>query len=125
MLMFFTAPLLYVCLFPGPAEPQTRFVQVHPARTPQAELRRSPDQKRAVVLIHGLSLARDEDTAHRAKLALWQYPGSPVIRALGARADVFAFAYGQTVAVDRVAELPALRASVRRLKALGYGEIVL
>src|SRR5262249_29424718 len=48
-----------------------------------------------------------------------------VVRALGVRADVFAFAYGQNVTVDRVAELPTLRASVRRLKELGYAEIVL
>jgi pimeloyl-ACP methyl ester carboxylesterase len=122
--MFLSVRLLCVCLFTGPAEVQTRFVQVHPARTPQVELKRSPGQKRAVVLIHGLSLSREADVS-RATLAIWQYPGSPVIQALGARADVFAFAYGQNAAVDRIAELPSFRADIRRLQQLGYGEIVL
>jgi pimeloyl-ACP methyl ester carboxylesterase len=123
--MLFYASLLCVCLAAEPAEVRTQFVQVHPAERPQTELRRSPGRKCAVVLIHGLSLTQSETTTARAGLQLWQYPGSPLVRALGAKADVFAFAYGQVAAVDRIAELPALRAAVVRLKRLGYGEIVL
>ncbi len=123
--MHITASLLCVCLWTEPAAVQTRFVQVHPARRPQIELTRSPGQTRAVVLIHGLSLTLDDATAARAGLQLWQYPGSPVIQALAGKADVFAFAYGQNASVDRIAELPALRESVLRLKKMGYGEIIL
>jgi pimeloyl-ACP methyl ester carboxylesterase len=123
--MLVSASLLCLCVYTEPAEVQTRFVQVHPARKPQTELKRSPDQKRAVVLIHGLSLTLDDDTAARAGLQLWQYPGSPIIQALAGKADVFAFAYGQSAAVDRIAELPALHDGVRRLKKLGYAEVVL
>ena len=123
--MFVYTTLLCVCLAAEPAEVRTQFVQVHPAKRPQAELRRTPGQKRAVVLLHGLSLTQSDTTAARAGLQLWQYPGSPLIQALGAKADVFAFAYGQVAAVDRIAELPALRAEILRLKRLGYGEIVL
>jgi pimeloyl-ACP methyl ester carboxylesterase len=123
--MFLSVPLLCVCLYTEPVAVQTQFVQVHPAKRPQAELRRSPGQGRAVVLLHGLSLTQNDATAAKASLQLWQYPGSPVIAALGGKADVFAFAYGQTVAVDRIAELPALRAEILRLKRMGYGEIIL
>src|SRR4051812_12297167 len=114
--MFLPVPLLCLCLYAKPVEVQTQFVQVHPAKRPQAELRRSPGQGRAVVLIHGLSLTQNDATAARAGLQLWQYPGSPVLQALGGKADGFAFAYAQTVAVDHIAELPALRADILRLK---------
>src|SRR5207244_2414497 len=40
-------------------------------------------------------------------------------------ADVFAFAYSQDVPLETVADGPGLRDGVRRLKALGYREIVL
>src|SRR5262249_18403923 len=93
-------------------------------KRPQAELRRSPGQGRAVVLMRGLSVREKDAAAAKAALQLWQYPGSPVIQALAGKADVFAFAYGQTVAVDRIAELPALRAEILRLKRLGYAEII-
>jgi pimeloyl-ACP methyl ester carboxylesterase len=123
--MLVSVPLLYVCLLGSPAEVETRFVQVSPGDSPLTELRRSPGRERAVVLIHGLQLTRNEAAVPRAQLAIWQYPGSPVIQSLGTRADVFSFAYGQNVSVDRTAELPALRAGVAKLKKLGYGEIVL
>jgi pimeloyl-ACP methyl ester carboxylesterase len=123
--MFVSASLLCVCLYPSPAEVQTRFVQVHPAQRPQTELNRSPGQGRAVVLIHGLSMTLDDATAARAGLQLWQRPGSPVIQALAGKADIFAFAYGQNASVDRIAELPALREDILRLKKMGYGEIIL
>jgi pimeloyl-ACP methyl ester carboxylesterase len=123
--MFVSVPLLCVCLFSEPAEVRTQFVQVHPVRKPQAVLMRSPGQARAVVLIHGLMLARSDESAAAPVLQLWQHPGSPVMQALDGKADVYAFAYGQTVAVDRIAGLPALRESVLRLKKLGYTEVVL
>ncbi len=123
--MLLSLPLLCLCISTDPGEVQTKFVQVHPSRRAQAELRRTPGQQRAVVLIPGLSLAREEDTVAEPGMQIWQYPGSPVIQALAGQADVFSFAYGQNVPVDRIAELPALRERILSLKKLGYGDIVL
>jgi pimeloyl-ACP methyl ester carboxylesterase len=55
----------------------------------------------------------------------WQKPGSQLVKTLAADADVFAFAYSQNVAVDRIGGTPGLGDNIRRLKQLGYAEIVL
>jgi pimeloyl-ACP methyl ester carboxylesterase len=112
-------------LHEGKHEVRTRFVQVAPGKRTQTTFQRSPGQDRAAVLIHGLSLSRDDQTVASAGLQIWQLPGSPIIQALRSKADVYAFAYGQNVSVDRIAELPALKEGVARLRKLGYREIVL
>jgi pimeloyl-ACP methyl ester carboxylesterase len=79
-----------------------------------------------VILIPGLHLHPFSDSSvPRASFASWQRPGSPVVKALSLDADVFAFTYGQSVAVSEIAALPALCGSVRRLREAGYSDIVL
>ena len=102
-----------------------RFVQAHPVPPDPARFERSRGQTRAVVLIHGLRLRLVREKVERADFSGWQKPGSKVVQALAADADVFAFAYSQNVPVDAVAQAPALRENVRRLRAAGYAEVVL
>jgi pimeloyl-ACP methyl ester carboxylesterase len=112
---------------PPTADPvQTQFVQVHPNHKDVWVLQRSPRQARAVVLIHGLHVHpfRNEAAA-KATFSGWQQPGSTLVEALSKQADVFAFAYSQNVAIDEIAGVPYLAESVRRLRLLGYGDVVL
>jgi pimeloyl-ACP methyl ester carboxylesterase len=78
------------------------------------------------VLIHGLSLRpANGGKPDRAVSRSWQQPGSPLVQRLARDADVFAFAYGQTVPVEEVARASALTARLRDLRRLGYRELVL
>lgn len=106
---------------PGSAQ----FTQVCPVGN-DAVLRRSPNQFRATVLIHGLRLhpLRPTETV-RARLHGWQRPGSTMVRMMARHADVFAFAYSQDVPVECIATDPCLADGIRRLRWLGYSEIIL
>lgn len=87
---------------------------------------RSEGQQRAIVLIHGLGLhplARDKVT--QAIPRSWQQPTSPLVLSLSKLADVYIFAYSQTVPVEKVAEESALSRSIERLKKDGYTQIIL
>jgi pimeloyl-ACP methyl ester carboxylesterase len=118
------ALFLFLVNVPEPVE--TQFVQVAPAAVKPEQVLRSAGQRRAVVLIPGLHLHPFSDkSVPRASFASWQRPGSPVVKALSLDADVFAFTYGQSVAVSEIAALPALRGGVRRLREAGYADIVL
>jgi pimeloyl-ACP methyl ester carboxylesterase len=104
---------------------ETRLEQVAPVPR-NGELMRTRDRDRAVLLIHGLKVHPvQKEKVDRAELHAWQTPDAALVRKLGQEADVFAFAYAQNVAVDRVAELPDLADAVARLKRLGYKEVVL
>ena len=121
------ASLLAFCAL-APALPpvETAFVQVAPAYHEAAACVRSPGQARAVVLLHGLlPHPFSRESVARPLFHEWQKPGSLLVKRLGQGSDVFAFAYGQNVPADEVAESLALREDVRRLQALGYQEIVL
>src|SRR5262249_35931424 len=61
----------------------------------------------------------------RAEFKEWQLGTGHLVRALAPHADVFAFAYGQTQPLEQVAALPAFADGVRKLRELGYGEVVL
>jgi pimeloyl-ACP methyl ester carboxylesterase len=104
-----------------------KFVQVAPAR-PLAQngiVARSPGQSRAVILIEGLELnLLDHRKGPQGELRFWQQPGSVIVKALSADADVFSFCYGQTAPVTDMGELPALRDNVQHLRQLGYTEVV-
>lgn len=116
--------LATLCLAAAPVE--TKFVQVVPAPRETARFERSPGQRRAVVLIHGLSVQPFVDgNAARAEFRSWQRADGHLARALAPDADVYAFAYGQDLPVQEVAGLEGFTANVRRLKELGYREIVL
>lgn len=105
---------------------ETKFVQVYPEPAGGAVSKRSPGQARAVVLVHGLRPHLFSNTSvARAGFQDWQLPGSTLVKTLGKDSDVFAFAYGQNVAVDHIADVPALAASIRQLRDLGYSEVVL
>jgi pimeloyl-ACP methyl ester carboxylesterase len=121
----------------------SRLAQVFPDHAYDAKLVRSRGQGRAVLLIHGLRPQLNPDVAEklpkgvrsliegpdssfaRAEFSDWQRFGSPLVSYLSKSADVFAFAYGQVVALEKIADEPALAAGVGQLKALGYAEIVL
>src|SRR5262249_27235415 len=82
---------------------EVRFVQVAPEARPSAEWRRSPGERRAVVLIQGLMPHPfSKENVRRAALRDWQEPGSPLVKRLAGEGDVYAFAYGQNVAVDEI-----------------------
>jgi pimeloyl-ACP methyl ester carboxylesterase len=124
--MSVTVSLLAAIFITAPAAPDTRFAQVAPAYREGAALQRSLAQGRAVLLLHGLHIHPfSSRNVTRAEWHRWQRPDSPLVKALAEHADVFAFAYSQEVPLETVADAPALRAAVRRLRTLGYREVVL
>lgn len=116
--------LLAVSVTATPAK--TLFVQVAPAARSAAEVKRSPRQERAVVLIHGLHVHPfSHGSVLRAYLHDWQKPGSIIVKRLGQDSDVYSFAYAQDIAVEDVAALPELRDCLAKLRQLEYRSIVL
>src|SRR5262245_16274036 len=101
-----------------PAEPEVKvdavFAKVGPdAKTPG----RSQDQTRAVVLIHGLGLhPLNGQKAGRAALRTWQQSDSVLVKEMAPHADVYALAYAQTVAVEKVHHSVGLAEHVKALK---------
>ncbi len=118
-------PVLWACLAVGAEPVEVQFVQVAPAERAWEDWRRSAGERRAVVLIQGLKPHPfSKDAPARTELRDWQRPGSSLVRRLAADADVYAFCYGQTVAVDDIASHPALWGGTLRLRDLGYREVV-
>jgi pimeloyl-ACP methyl ester carboxylesterase len=104
----------------------SQFVQVAPVFRDGSIAARSPGQERAVVLLHGLYLHPfNKANVTRPTLHSWQKPGSLLVKRLAEEADVYAFAYAQTVAADRVPGRADLAGYVGRLRGLGYREVVL
>ena len=102
------------------------FEQVYPVPKSKELVERTPGQQRAVVLIPGLRLHSFSSVkAHQAQFHDWQASTSHLVQALGKNADVFAFAYAQTVPVETIAQHPALANGIQRLRVLGYDEIIL
>ncbi len=105
---------------------ETRFAQVAPLPLLPGAVSRSPGQTRAVILIQGLNLHPFSGRlAARAEFRPWQQSKSVLVRALAAEADVFALTYAQTVPIDEIPASPDLAGDVRRLRQLGYKEIIL
>jgi pimeloyl-ACP methyl ester carboxylesterase len=86
---------------------------------------RSPDQKRAVLLVHGYYPHFSDKNVPKASLRPWQLADSPLVKELGKNADVFAFGYGQNAPLDTLVKDSKLAANVAELGKLGYSEIVL
>jgi pimeloyl-ACP methyl ester carboxylesterase len=119
-------PRLCVLLATTAPPVETRFAQVAPTPLLPGAMVRSQGQMRAVVLIHGLHLHPfSGKLAARAEFRPWQQPNSHLVRALAAEADVFAMTYAQTVSVDEIPAQPDLASDIRRLRQIGYREIVL
>jgi pimeloyl-ACP methyl ester carboxylesterase len=117
----------WVYLMTAPRPLPASFVQIAPqAAAAEFLFQRSSDRYRAVVLIHGLRPHPFRDSpVVQADLSIWEEPASPLVRRLGQDSDVYAFSYGQNVPVDDVAAAPELASGVRRLRAMGYEQVVL
>jgi pimeloyl-ACP methyl ester carboxylesterase len=103
---------------------ESRFIQVHPVLREGIE--RTPGRSRAVLLVHGLGIHPiNRGKAHEPHFHDWQLPASPLVKALGRDADVFAYAYSQNARVEKVAGAPALEQAVGKLRFLGYPHIIL
>src|SRR5262249_27319804 len=103
----------------GPVE--TKFAQVAPASATPGVVVRSEDRTRAVVLVTGLCLhlIRESEVLH-ARFSSWQKPGSPLVSLLAADADVFSFAYAQSVPITEIACLPDFIEAIEQLRSAGY-----
>jgi pimeloyl-ACP methyl ester carboxylesterase len=119
-------PFLLVIGQTAPIAVETKFVQVAPLPKMAASFERSPGQNRAVVLVHGLRW-REVLAKHmgQADFDRWQDPQSKLVQTVKNDADLFAFAYGQNVSVDQIAGSAALAEGIRRVRQLGYKEIIL
>ncbi len=123
-----SAALTAVCalVIAAPSSVDTRFAQVAPAAREVAAFARTLGQGRAVILIHGLRMHPISKVGIvRAAFSDWQKEKSALVEQLARDSDVFAFAYAQTAAADEVADAPDLSDSVRRVRLLGYRELVL
>src|SRR5581483_11728014 len=116
-------PLLCSSLLAAP-KVETKFEQVGPVPA-GGQLTRSPNQIRAVVLIHGFIAHLRDSSVPRPVFRAWQQPASLLVNALQKDSDVFSFAYGQNASVDDIARQDGLRDMLANLKKLGYREIVL
>src|SRR5262249_53874799 len=77
-------------------------------------------------LIHGIRVHPFNSTkAGEASLHDWQKPGSALVKSLARDADVFAYAYGQTAALEKIADAAGLTRAIEKLRFMGYKEIVL
>jgi pimeloyl-ACP methyl ester carboxylesterase len=105
---------------------ETRFIQLHPLSSHELTFQRSMGKTRAVVLIAGLHLHPFRaGEVNKAIFRSWEEPDSKLVEALAHHADVFAFAYSQNVAIEEIAGVPMLAEGIRRLKTLGYTDVVL
>ena len=84
-----------------------------------------PGRSRAVILVHGFRFGANGKEIDAAEMQSWQKPGSRLVRALAAHADVYSLSYAQDVAVAEVARSSRLRARVRGVRDRGYREVVL
>jgi pimeloyl-ACP methyl ester carboxylesterase len=117
---------VYALLLAAAASVDTRFAQVAPAANEVAKFARSPGCDRAVILIHGLRMHPISKLGIvKAAFSDWQKGEGTLVKQLSRDSDVFSFAYAQTVAADEVADAPDLGDSVRRVRLLGYREVVL
>lgn len=116
--------LLLVAVNPGP---DIDFVQVAPAPRPETiGFVRTANQRRAVILLHGLILHPiSKENVAKARLDGWQRPDTVAVKKFAEFADVYALAYAQDVALEQVVASPILRDNVRYLQELGYYEIIL
>ena len=122
--MLASLSLLCTLVFSGDAGVESICQQAAPVSA-NGKWTRSPNQTRAVLLIQGFHYHLTNKSVPKAELRPWQKSDSPLVKELAKNADVFAFAYGQNVALDVIVKESKLRESVAQLRKLGYAEIVL
>src|SRR5579862_8566724 len=94
---------IVMCLLGVPDGLDTRFEEVFPLPKVKGQLERTPLKNRAVLLIAGLRIHSFSTTrVHQAMLHDWQAPSSHLVLSLARNADVYAFAYAQSVPVEVV-----------------------
>src|SRR5438270_9463595 len=98
-------------LLPPNPKIETKLTQVGPVPSGD-QFVRSPNQTRAVLLLHGFVPQLREAGVHRAAFRPWQVPGSLLVKTLEKDGDVFSFAYSQNVPVDRIAPSGAFAEAV-------------
>src|SRR5262245_694153 len=110
----------------APAAPkiETHLEQVGPVSTDK-KLTRSPNQDRAVLLLHGFVVHVFESDVSRAAFRPWQVPDALLVKTLQKDADVFSFAYSQNAPLDDIVRDAGLHDAVAAIKKLGYREVVL
>jgi pimeloyl-ACP methyl ester carboxylesterase len=120
--------LVAFSLAQAPAEPvppiETKIIQAHPA--PMVADQWTRTKPRAVMLIHGIK----PHVWSKEKIAQplyhdWQLPGSAMAQALGKDGDVYSFAWGQNGGLNAVVNHSALPQAIKKLKFMGYDEVVL
>src|SRR5947208_1981309 len=95
----------------GPVE--SRLKQVAPLPADNVAMERSPGQKRAVVLIHGLGVHPiRKSLVEQAGYRCWQEHDSTLVRQLAPLADVYSLAYSQNAPIERIIDLAGLPAQV-------------
>lgn len=118
--------ILSIIVLHGAAPLETKFRQIAPIQRETPSFERSTEQHRAVVLVHGFRIHPFKtDRIAEAQYQKWQQCDSTLTCALAKEADVYAFAYAQTAAVETIAEAPGFGDNIAKLKQLGYAEIVL
>ena len=125
--MYRTCTLILTLLRLAPVAAETieaKMFQVHPRQEKPVAFKRTAEQPRAVVLVHGFRPEVPNDKAADV-LQDWQRADSPLVKELGRDSDVFAFTYSQNGAVEVVANCKQIPQYLDMLKALGYKEIVL
>lgn len=124
--MFTAVPLLCLALAVEAPRVEVKFEQVTPAPPEGKLLGRSKDQKRAVVLVHGLHPSPvSSSKVSRAYFSSWQEPQSAMARELAKQADVYAVAYSQDAPLPDIIAECKMADHVTTLRKLGYDEIVL
>ena len=115
------------CLLTVAAPPviDSKFEQVAPVPPEAGKVVRSPNQMRAVIVIHGFHLHTSEDAVARAVFREWQKPGSLLVKELAKEADVFSYGYSQNASVEDIVASGGLADGVRRLRKAGYREVVI
>jgi pimeloyl-ACP methyl ester carboxylesterase len=118
--------LAALCLAATPAPMiETEFAQVAPEFHDGKDAVRTAGEVRAIVLIHGLlPHPFNKELVSHAELHSWQKPGSYLVKRLRWEGDVYAFAYSQTVPADEITSRSDLETQVRRLRKMGYREVI-
>jgi pimeloyl-ACP methyl ester carboxylesterase len=110
----------------APETIEMRFEQVAPVSRDAHAIVRSPNQFRAIILIHGLLPHPWKDSnVPLPSITGWEKSGSTLVTALSPLGDVFALGYGQNAAIGEIAKSPHLQWNVIRLRSMGYQEVVL